>query len=63
MAFKDEPIKKELCLPKQKNPLVKCYCTDVYSVLNGVSFSYAGAQCMQVVLDEVCKFCTQKNGR
>ena len=63
MAFKDEPIKKEVCLPKQINPLIDCRCANMYKALDDVEFSLAGAQCMQVVLDEVCKFCTKKNGR
>lgn len=63
MAFKDGTIKKEICLPKQKNPLVRCRCEEVQKALSDVEFSYTGAQCMHVVINEICKFCTKKNSR
>jgi hypothetical protein len=64
MAFKDETTNtKRPCLPKQKNPLVRCRCEEVYKSLKGVGFSYAGAQCMQVVIKEICTFCKKENGR
>ena len=63
MAFIDEQNIKTECTPKQKNPLVRCRCKEVQKALHDVGFSYAGAQCMQVVINEICKFCTKENGR
>lgn len=63
MAFKDEPIKKEKCLPKQKNPYIVCRCAEMYKALGNTEFSYAGAECLQVVINEICDFCTKKNSR
>ena len=51
-----EKTQQKACTIKEKHPLLVCRCAEMQKALNNVEFSLAGAQCMRVVIDEICDF-------